>query len=64
MLFSGLGHGAMGAGGGGGGIGFLEILLLGIGAFLLFRFIRGRKKNAAAQFQETKNQNVHDRGAL
>jgi predicted lipid-binding transport protein (Tim44 family) len=36
----------MGAGGGGGGIGFLEILLLGLGAYLLFRFIRGRKKNA------------------
>ncbi len=46
LLFGGLGHGAAGAGGGGGGIGFLEILLLGLGAYLLFRFIRGRKKNA------------------
>jgi predicted lipid-binding transport protein (Tim44 family) len=46
MLFGGLGHGGMGSGGGGGGIGFLEIILLAIGAFLLFRFIRGRK-NAA-----------------
>jgi len=46
MLFSGLGHGASGSGGGGGGIGFLEILLLGIGGFLLFRFIRNRKKTA------------------
>jgi predicted lipid-binding transport protein (Tim44 family) len=46
LLFGGLGHGAAGAGGGGGGIGFLEILLLGVGAYLLFRFIRGRKKDA------------------
>ncbi|MBI5582201.1 MAG: Tim44 domain-containing protein [Deltaproteobacteria bacterium] len=46
LLFGGMGHGAMGAGGGGGGIGFLEILLLALGAYLLFRFIRGRKKNA------------------
>ena len=53
MLFSGLGHGATGSGGGGGGIGFLEILLLGVGAFLLFRFIRNRKKNAASQLQQT-----------
>ena len=54
MLFSGLGHGAMGSGGGGGGgIGFLEILLLGIGAFLLFRFIRNRKKTAESQTQQT-----------
>jgi predicted lipid-binding transport protein (Tim44 family) len=59
MLFSGLSHGASGSGGGGGGIGFLEILLLGIGGFLLFRFIRSRKKNAASQLQQTKNQNVH-----
>jgi predicted lipid-binding transport protein (Tim44 family) len=53
MLFSGLGHGAMGSGGGGGGIGFLEILLLGIGAFLLFRFIRNRKRTAESQTQQT-----------
>jgi predicted lipid-binding transport protein (Tim44 family) len=53
MLFGGLGHGAMGSGGGGGGIGLLEILLLGIGAFLLFRFIRGRKKTAGSPFQQT-----------
>jgi predicted lipid-binding transport protein (Tim44 family) len=46
MLFGGLGHGGMGGGGGGGGIGFLEIILLAIGAFLLFRFIRGRKSGA------------------
>ena len=46
MLFGGLGHGAAGAGAGGGGIGFLEILLLGLGGYLLFRFIRGRKKAA------------------
>jgi hypothetical protein len=51
MLFSGLGHSATGSGGGGGGIGFLEILLLGIGGFLLFRFIRNRKKSAASQLQ-------------
>ncbi len=53
MLFGGLGHGAMGSGGGGGGIGFLEIILLGIGAFLLFRFIRSRKKTAGSPFQQT-----------
>ena len=53
MLFSGLGHGAMGSGGGGGGIGFLEILLLGIGAFLLFRFIRSRKRTAESQTRQT-----------
>ena len=53
MLFSSLGHGASGSGGGGGGIGFLEILLLGIGGFLLFRFIRSRKKNAASQLPQT-----------
>ncbi len=53
MLFGGLGHSAMGSGGGGGGIGFLEILLLGIGAFLLFRFIRGRKRTAESQTQQT-----------
>lgn len=53
MLFGGLGHSAMGSGGGGGGIGFLEILLLGIGAFLLFRFIRNRKRTAESQTQQT-----------
>jgi predicted lipid-binding transport protein (Tim44 family) len=53
LLFSGMGHGAMGSGGGGGGIGLLEILLLGVAAFLLFKFIRGRKKSAESQTQPT-----------
>jgi predicted lipid-binding transport protein (Tim44 family) len=39
MLFGGLGHGL----GGFGGIGLLEILLIGGGAFLLFRFLRNRQ---------------------
>jgi predicted lipid-binding transport protein (Tim44 family) len=39
MLFGGLGHGL----GGFGGIGLLEILLIGGGLFLLFRFFRNRQ---------------------
>ena len=48
MLFGGLGHGAMGSGGGGGGfgMGFLDILIILVLGFLLFRFIRNRKRNA------------------
>ncbi|MBI5606856.1 MAG: Tim44 domain-containing protein [Deltaproteobacteria bacterium] len=51
MLFSGLGHGAMGSGWGSGGglggsgFGFLEIILIGVLIFFIFRFIRNRKKN-------------------
>jgi predicted lipid-binding transport protein (Tim44 family) len=42
MLFGGLGHGL------GGGIGLLEILLLGGGAFLLFRALRSRQSQVPA----------------
>jgi len=55
MLFSGLGHGAMGSGGGSGGglggsgFGFLEIILIGVLIFMVFRFIRNRKQNAQSQ---------------
>jgi predicted lipid-binding transport protein (Tim44 family) len=40
-LFGGMGYGG-GMGGGAGGIGLLEILLIGGGIFLLFRFLRNR----------------------
>jgi len=52
MLFSGLGHGGWGSGGGlgGSGFGFLEIILIGVLIFFVFRFIRGRKKE-----QENRN---------
>ncbi len=40
-LFGGMGYGG-GMGGGSGGIGLLEILLIGGGIFLLFRFMRNR----------------------
>jgi predicted lipid-binding transport protein (Tim44 family) len=55
MLFSGLSHGGMGGGGGwgggigGSGLGFLEIILIGVLIFIIFRFIRGRKQEAAGQ---------------
>lgn len=57
MLFSGLGHGAMGSGGGAGrglggsGLGFLEIILIGVLIFFVFRFIRNRKQRAENQPQ-------------
>jgi predicted lipid-binding transport protein (Tim44 family) len=59
MLFSGLGHGAMGGGWGGGGgiggsgLGFLEIILIGVLIFIVFRFIRNRKQNAPGQTMNT-----------
>ncbi len=40
------GYGGMGSGGGSGGIGLLEILLIGGGIFLLFRFMRNRSAPA------------------
>jgi predicted lipid-binding transport protein (Tim44 family) len=43
MLFGGLGHGFGHGLGGFGGIGLLEILLIGGGLFLLFRFLRNRQ---------------------
>jgi predicted lipid-binding transport protein (Tim44 family) len=53
MLFSGVSHGGMGGGWGGGiggsGLGFLEIILIGVLIFIVFRFIRGRKQQAADQ---------------
>ena len=48
LLFSSLGHAAMGPGGPG-GLGFLDILLIGGGIFLLIRFFR-RKKQATDDF--------------
>ena len=42
MLFGGLGHGL----GGFGGIGLLEMLLIGGGIYLLFRFLRNRQAHA------------------
>ena len=42
MLFGGLGHGF------GGGIGLLEILLIGAGLFLLFRFMSARRQSEPA----------------
>jgi predicted lipid-binding transport protein (Tim44 family) len=60
MLFSGLGHGAMGGGGwgggggiGGSGLGFLEIILIGVLIFIIFRFIRNRKQEAPGQTMNT-----------
>jgi predicted lipid-binding transport protein (Tim44 family) len=49
LLFGGLGHSAGSGWGGGGGIGFLEIILILVGVFLIFRFIRNRKKKAFDQ---------------
>jgi predicted lipid-binding transport protein (Tim44 family) len=51
LLFSGMGHGA-GSGwgsGGSGGIGFLEIILIVVVIFFVFRFIRNRKKKGFNQ---------------
>ncbi|MBA4393583.1 MAG: hypothetical protein C0407_08525, partial [Desulfobacca sp.] len=61
MLFSGMSHGGMGGGGGwggggglgGSGLGFIEIILIGVLLFILFRFIRGRKQNAPNQTMNT-----------
>lgn len=44
-LFSSLGFGRGMGGGAGGGIGFLDILLLAGGAYLLFRFFRNRQQS-------------------
>lgn len=49
LLFSGMGHGASGWGSGGSGIGFLEIILILLVTFFVFRFIRNRKKNSFNQ---------------
>ncbi len=53
MLFSSLGHAAGGGigGGGGGGLGFLEIALLAGGAFLIYRWWKGRQLNLAGSAQ-------------
>ena len=50
MLFSGLSHGGTGGGWGGGGIGgsglgFLEIILIGVLIFIVFRFIRKKTRS-------------------
>jgi predicted lipid-binding transport protein (Tim44 family) len=46
LLFGGMGHAGWGGGGfGGSGLGFLEIILIGVLIFFVFRFIRNRKRN-------------------
>jgi predicted lipid-binding transport protein (Tim44 family) len=47
MLFRGLGFGSGGAWGGGGGIGLFEILLLALILYLVYRFIKKRRMQAA-----------------
>ncbi|MCL4457448.1 MAG: Tim44 domain-containing protein [Nitrospirae bacterium] len=48
MIFSSLGFGAGHGGFGGfGGIGLIEIILIGLGIFLLFRFLKSRRETAA-----------------
>jgi predicted lipid-binding transport protein (Tim44 family) len=49
MLFGGMGHGWGGGAGGGSGFGFLEIILIGVLLFLVFRFIRNRRQGGASQ---------------
>jgi predicted lipid-binding transport protein (Tim44 family) len=49
MLFGGMGHGGGGGGLGGSGFGFLEIILIGVLLFLVFRFIRNRRQAGASQ---------------
>ena len=47
LLFGGMGHAAPGGTGGGGGIGFLEIALLGLILFFVYRFFKKRREQAA-----------------
>jgi predicted lipid-binding transport protein (Tim44 family) len=53
MLFRGLGWGGQGDGTGGGGIGFMEIALIAVLLYLLYRFIKRRREaaNAGAYYQ-------------
>lgn len=44
LLFSSLGHAAVGPGAGG-GLGFLDIILIGVGIFLLISFFKRKKKS-------------------
>jgi predicted lipid-binding transport protein (Tim44 family) len=46
LLFSSLGHAAVGPGAGG-GLGFLDIILIGVGIFLLINFFKKRKKSTS-----------------
>lgn len=47
LLFSSLGFGSGLAGGGSGGIGVIEILLLALGGFLVYKYVKSRKKENA-----------------
>jgi predicted lipid-binding transport protein (Tim44 family) len=49
MLFGGMGHAFGGGGFGGSGFGFLEIILIGVLLFMVFRFIRNRKQGGPTQ---------------
>lgn len=48
LLFGGMGHAAGGGTGGGGGIGFLEIVLLGLLLYFVYRFFKRRREAAFA----------------
>ncbi|MBI5443970.1 MAG: Tim44 domain-containing protein [Deltaproteobacteria bacterium] len=49
MLFRSLGFAGPGAGMGGGGIGLFDLVLLGGGAYLLYRFVAARRRNGPAR---------------
>lgn len=57
LLFSSLGHAGFGNTGGlFGGIGVFEVLIIGIGAFLLFRFLSARRQAAAQTYYGSQGQ--------
>ncbi|HMK64748.1 MAG TPA: TIM44-like domain-containing protein, partial [Thermodesulfobacteriota bacterium] len=63
MLFGGMGHGWGGGGFGGSGMGFLEIILIGVLIYLVFRFIRNRRQAGQSQnFYEGQSQNLSGGG--
>jgi predicted lipid-binding transport protein (Tim44 family) len=63
MLFGGMGHGWGGGGFGGSGMGFLEIILIGVLIFIVFRFIRNRRQAAQSQnLYEGQSQNISGGG--
>lgn len=47
MLFRGLGFGGMGSGGFGGGIGMIEIILIGLIIFVIYKMVKSKKEQAA-----------------
>lgn len=49
MLFGSRGYGAAGPGYGGSSIGLLDLILIGVGIYLLFRFLRRRREQLAYQ---------------